>query len=63
MSADDLQVLRYGERVVLSARIRRLIRWLVEHSDDVAGPDTVTITFDCWGNSVKVKRTEHDQAD
>ena len=63
MPADDLQVLRYGERVVLSARIRRLIRWLVEHSDAVETPEQLTLTFDCAGSAVRVRKTEHDQAD
>ena len=49
--------------VELSPRVQRILRWLLEHQADVERPEQLTLTFDCAGQSVKVRRTEHDKAD
>lgn len=47
----------------LPPRVLRILRWLIEHQAEVEKPEQLTLTFDCAGQNVKVRKTEHDKAE
>jgi len=56
---NGIEVQRHGCAVQLTPRLRRIIRYLVQHQEILETTPKLSITFDCAGNSVQVKRTEH----
>ena len=47
LTADEFQQLR--------ARVHQIIKWLLRHQHDVAGPSNVQVTFHCGGNQLVIE--------
>lgn len=56
---NGIEVQQRGCTIPLTPRLKRIIRYLLEHQVEVETTQQLTIVFDCSGNSVRVRRTEH----
>ena len=56
---NNIEVRRCGQDVLLTLRLRRILRYLLDHQCEVERPKQLTLQFDCSGTSVRVRRTEH----